>query len=237
MGFFKRMNKKGANIINSFNNSGSFNSINSVTINGGSNNQGDNHIKGNGIPKTISVTPEEFRHINIVGSADVDFTISDKKSIEITADSNLIDLIVLSYSGDSLDIDIKRNANFSTNTNMVVKISNPVLQNLCITGSGDALIAGLDQEVFAASINGSGDIDISGKAGRVRLEVQGSGDIDASALFTDEVIASILGSGDIEATAKVSADTTIMGSGDIRIYGNPSDRKSNCMGSGKIKFK
>ena len=58
------------------------------------------------------------------------------------------------------------------------------------------------RQAIKATISGSGDIDISGKADELDASVTGSGDIDAKSLNANNVTAHVTGSGDITAYAK-----------------------------------
>lgn len=196
-----------------------------------------NGIKGSGIAKTVTVKPEPFSRVNLIGSIDVDITISDTPLIQVTADDNLVDLIEVSFFGDSVDIGFKENASFNTNKPMLVKISCPILSRIALSGSGDVTASNLNQENFEASIAGSGDITLNGSAKNIAFSINGSGDIDATHLKAENLEVTIAGSGDVDATATVSAHVRVSGSGDVKVYGNPPKQSSKCNGSGKIKFK
>lgn len=94
-------------------------------------------------------------------------------------------------------------------------------------GSGDALVRGVAS--VAASV-GSGDLEASDIAGRVKVSV-GSGDVqlkDIGALRVDSI-----GSGDVTA-ARVRGDASVgsIGSGDFDLYGAGGDVEVGSVGSG-----
>ncbi len=224
--------------MHSNNNSNSINSNGSVFINGkrmDGNNL--NTIKGSDILDSKIITAEKFSKVRSFGSADINFTVSESYMVEIIADDNLIELIELSYSGDTLIVGLKPNVSFETKSEMTVNLSAPSLKSFSIAGSGDGDISGLNQDSFHASISGSGDIDVTGRVDSTMLEISGSGDIDASKLLTHDLIATVAGSGNIDAHATGVLTAQILGSGNIKVKGMPRVAEANSQGSGSIKIK
>lgn len=71
------------------------------------------------------------------------------------------------------------------------------------------------------NINGSGDVQLAGKAREAHYDINGSGDIDCGQLHCLHVNAAINGSGDIECYASESINANINGSGDVDCIGQP----------------
>lgn len=200
-------------------------------------NQGNsNSIKGDGIAKTISATPQDFDSINVSACVSVDFTISATSSIEITADSNLIDLIDLSYFGGTLDVGIKDNSSFSSKTPMKVTIAHPHISEVGVSGSGKAEIMRLKQDSIKVRASGKANIELWGEVENVDLKVSGTGNIDTVGLLTQNLRAAVSGVGNIKASASKSASAKVSGVGNITVYGNPAQRESKCSGVGDIRF-
>lgn len=209
---------------------------NNVTFDGRSFSQ--DCVKGSGNAKTIVMAAKPFNRANITGSVDVDFVMSKSEQVvEVTADDNLIDFVEILYSGDSISISFKDGASFSTCHPIKVNITCPVLNGLKLIGSSDVTVSKMNQEKLNVNIVGSAHIALDGKAGDATFKVKGSGDIDAKDLEVNNLEVSISGSGKIKATAKKIAHARVSGSGNVKIFGNPNEKSSECNGSGKIKFK
>lgn len=195
-------------------------------------------IEGNRIPevKTIPIT-NSFDCISSTGPIDVDFVASEANSIEILADGNLIDLIDISYFGNSLEISVKEEVNFRTQSPLRVKVSYPNLQSVELVSSGNINIFNLEENEFEALLTGSGNINLAGTVENVTLVLSGSGKIDSGNLKASNLVAKLNGSGDINAVAILSAATRLAGSGNINIYGNPASKQTKCTGSGRINFR
>ena len=105
-----------------------------------------------------------------------------------------------------------------------------------VHGSGDLNLNTGHGEKVALEIVGSGAITSSGSCKELTAEVTGSGDLDAEHLATDKVIVTLQGSGTTNVFARQSADLTVKGNGNIRVFGNPADRNVNRSGSGGVSW-
>jgi hypothetical protein len=103
-------------------------------------------------------------------------------------------------------------------------------------GSGDLTINGGNSEQVALEMVGSGRLTASGSSQTLRASLTGSGDLDAEHLASDSVTLTLQGSGSADVFAKLAADLTLRGSGDIKVYGNPEQRNEQRTGSGEVKW-
>ena len=72
---------------------------------------------------------------------------------------------------------------------------------------------------MTSSIEGSGDIELTGRADEHTLEIDGSGNFDGQDFETERARVSISGSGDVEVFVTGELDAEISGSGEIRYTG------------------
>jgi len=108
--------------------------------------------------------------------------------------------------------------------------------NAGVFGSGDLELALADASDVDLDIMGSGDISTTGQSKVLTARVHGSGDLDASKLLADNVKLDVFGSGDSSVYAKQSIVVDVMGSGDVDVHGNPTQRQINRAGSGDISW-
>jgi hypothetical protein len=107
---------------------------------------------------------------------------------------------------------------------------------LAVAGSGDLRIAELNAHKVHAAVAGSGGLRISGgKADSIEAVVAGSGDLKAGELEAGNVQASVAGSGSAWVWARSSLKASVLGSGDLRYYGDPSERSTAVRGSGSLR--
>lgn len=103
-------------------------------------------------------------------------------------------------------------------------------------GSGDLTLNTGASDVVSLEMVGSGQIRSSGRCKSLSAELTGSGDLDAQHLASDQVVVTLKGSGTTNVFARKSAELTLNGSGDIRVFGNPDNRNVSRTGSGEVSW-
>jgi len=190
-------------------------------------------IKGSGDRVTESRDLPDFTKIRTRGACDVYVTFGDTRSVSITFDDNLIDLIKTEVKGKTLRI--YSDESYNSRKSCKVEITVPKLVAIKSSGSGDFELSGFDDDSFDFSLSGSGDLTIDGRVKELEISISGSGDVDARRLIADEAYVSISGSGDVLVHAKSVFDGSVSGSGDITFYGEPKDISRSVRGSGSIR--
>jgi hypothetical protein len=104
-------------------------------------------------------------------------------------------------------------------------------------GSGELEMNGGASDKVEAAVVGSGKLTVVGSCRQFKAEQTGSGDINAHHLSADEASLQLTGSGDAILTAMKSVSVTLRGSGDVVVYGGPSERNVSRNGSGDVSFK
>jgi len=148
-------------------------------------------IDGSGNLTTESYALTDFNRIEAHNGFELEVSVSDTFSIEITADDNVQEYIDVSKSGDTLEIRL-RGTRFYHSVTVRAKITMPNLYWLELSGGSRANITGFSSlHNFEADLSGgsrlSGDLtayytefELSGGS---RVELEGAGDdliIDAS---------------------------------------------------------
>jgi hypothetical protein len=119
-------------------------------------------------------------------------------------------------------------------SNVVVEATVPELTGIEASGSGDIDADGIDADALEVRSDGSADISLDGKAGRLALALDGSGDADATALTARDANVAVGGSGSARVRAEDRLDAEVDGSGDIHYQGDPALTK-HVDGSGEVK--
>jgi hypothetical protein len=213
-------------------------SVGSVSITGNGNivnGLGGECVHGNGDMKREDRDVAEFTGIKIIGSVDAVHRTSTSPSLTIMADSNLINLITTEVINGELVISSV--GSYSTSNKIVVECGSGLVNRIKIKGSGDVDLENVSSDTLDVIIKGTGDVDATGSVKALRVEIKGSGDVDLSELDCKTAVLVIKGSGDIRARVSDELDARILGSGDIKIKGNPSSTKVVENGTGRVKFK
>jgi hypothetical protein len=139
------------------------------------------------------------------------------------------DSTVNGFSGDKLELQLHGSGN--------VKFNGRYREvEAGLQGSGDLELNGGNSEKVDVNVVGSGSMTVVGAARQFKVAQMGSGDLDAEHLSADQVTIDLMGSGSAIIQARKSASVNLRGSGDIRVHGNPDERKITRNGSGEVSF-
>ncbi len=190
-----------------------------------------------GVRKSESRPLGTFERIRSMISGEVIIRYGDEDGIVVEADENIVPLIKTEVIGDVLMISSAGSFITSKPIRVSITVKDRELPDIDLVASGDISMHGIDQAELSASLQGSGDITLSGTARCVKLSLMGSGDIDARRLKSEEVTISLMGSGDIEASASDKVSVKLMGSGDVLVSGSPKKVSSSNRGSGDVSIR
>ncbi len=196
-------------------------------------------VRGSGNSITEAREVGSFNAVQLSGSMDVLLKKSDKHTVEVEADDNIIELVETYVDNGKLRIKYKDHFSIWNDRNVTVRVGLPELVEAVVNGSGD--IKG--EDVFSSDgeirvqITGSGDIELEVDAPEVKAGVTGSGDIKLSGT-TRNVNCNTTGSGTIKATnlKAENAKVTTSGSGNINVYASLK-LEAGITGSGNIGYK
>ena len=103
-------------------------------------------------------------------------------------------------------------------------------------GTGHITLDAGNSDSVAADLSGSGSITLAGAARSFEARSNGSGTLDAQRLRAETVTVRQTGSGNASVTAHASVAAAVSGSGDVDVYGNPSQRSVSRTGAGEVHF-
>lgn len=212
-------------------------------------------IKGNGDIITETRKEGNFTKISSAGSFDVEVSQDSVCSIQVEAESNLIDLVITTVEDGKLKIKFKDRYSYSTKKGILIKLKVRNLEQISMAGAGkisstnqlkidDKLklsIAGsgnIDLDINApivdADIAGSGDIILTGQTRDAYLDIAGSGSYKCEGLLSEKTKVHIAGSGSAKVYAENKLDVHVAGSGDVFYKGSAVVTKK-IAGSGDVK--
>ncbi len=175
----------------------------------------------------------DFDQLRLHINANVTVTAGQTPKCEITADDNLLPLILTQRSGNTLRISAQES--YSTRQAITIAIEVPVLTSAENSGPGTIRIEGVTRDTVALAINGSGDISARGQVMQLEAAINGSGDLRAAALDAATATVSINGSGNAEVHAREAVTANINGSGDLSYQGSPASVSTVINGSGNVR--
>lgn len=209
----------------------------SITVNNGTVIVGGNFLSGRGVEGSGKTGTEdrEFGHFNDVHlniSADVRITEGTEHRCRITADDNILPLILTERFDNTLRIFAKES--YSSTRSVVIAIETPLLTGATISGSGRIDIAEVTKDKLGLVINGSGDITAKGEVVELNATINGSGDLRAAGLEAETAAIIVNGSGNADVLVTDALTARVGGSGDITYAGSPATVQAAVTGSGNI---
>jgi hypothetical protein len=164
---------------------------------------GTTTVIGSGDVETMEVSLADFTGVSVTGTCDVDIQIGDIQSVELSAQSQILDVMTYEVKDGILNIGFKRGTTVKESKEISAYIVVPDVSYIAVTGAGDFKLDGAKQEFL--------DIYITG-----------TGDVNAFNLEVDDCMVKISGAGMCELNVIESLDVQISGVGNIFYTGHPN---------------
>jgi Putative auto-transporter adhesin, head GIN domain len=209
-------------------------------------------VKGTGDVVTREIPVAMLNAIVVEGSTDVTVVRGDTQRVEITGQPQLIDLLKTKVDNGVWEITTTKC--YSSDRDLSVRLTLPMLNSVIIEGSGDVTseqvfntgkthlaikgsgsiaIDTLHEGLLEVVIEGSGSVSVHGTCRELECTSNGSGDLHALGLAANEAELDLKGSGSVELTAISELDAELTGSGSLRYKGKP-EVSTKVTGSGSV---
>ena len=191
---------------------------------------------GNGDLRVERREVAALRSLNIGGRMHADVRVGGTPSLEIEADSNLLPLIKVDQSGDTVRIWME--GSVKTENPIRVRYTTAALDHVTQAGSGRVNISGLNGGTFTLIASGSGRTELSGRVDRLNAQLTGSGGVSATGLGIGDANINLTGSGSmvLGTVSGRSLSANLHGSGQIEAGGNVEKLNASVHGSGGANF-
>jgi hypothetical protein len=190
------------------------------------------------------------------GSAfQVEITQSDKYSVSVTVNENLVERLDVGISGNTLRISLKPGIGLTGAATLKAKVTMPELTGIDLSGASHTTLAGfksdnnLKVEVSGASslrgdltcgdaqfdASGASKIELDGSGQNLNIKASGASTVDLSS-FTSKN-AKVDASGASKAIVNVSAtlDAEASGASTVRYTGDPAKVRENSSGASTVE--
>jgi Putative auto-transporter adhesin, head GIN domain len=172
------------------------------------------NLTGSGSIQTENRNITGFTKIDVAGRTGVTITPGSSFNVSVKGYSNLLPVFETKLIGNTLKLGFKTGTSIN-NDNTEVSITMPVLAGIISNGSSTITIGSGSTAEFAATINGSSQINAFGmQAKKAELEINGSGVMRIS--VSDVLKAKLSGSGIIYYKGNPSITSSITGSGRLQ---------------------
>lgn len=192
-----------------------------------------NCVDESGVQKTERRPAGPFDSIDIKGTFNIIINGGHDYSVKITCDSNLLPYISTEARDRKLFIFTKKS--ICTTKGIKIFVSAPAIERVDASGSNDISITGIDNHSMSVSLDGAGDLNLSGSTNKFEAELFGSNHLFAKNFRSAETSISIAGSSDARVYASKILKINISGVGGVIYSGNPKTVIKNISGIGTIK--
>ncbi len=209
-------------------------------------------ISGNGNVITRTLDIDDFRGVQTSSGIDVYLSQADDYAVELEADENLHDHIIVERRGDMLYIGTEHTIYRARSRRVFVEM--PVLEVLKISSAGDikgetpfeveeleidvSSAGDLEFEVMAdaidLSISSSGDCRLRGETREFDARLSSAGDLHAYDLFAEVVKVRVSSAGDARVTASKEISMVASSAGNIYYRGDAVVKEARTSSAGDI---
>jgi hypothetical protein len=213
-----------------------------------------NTPKGSGEVITKSFEVGDFDRLTFSGIGNIIIEQGEETSLEVEAESNVIDALKINTSGSELEIGFKsRFINVIPTKGIVFHLKVKDLKKINLSGAGiiecDNLnaeslsvdssgVGSINMNITASDleigISGAGKVILSGEVDTQQLSISGVGTYDAKELVSKDCEIAISGAGKAVVNVTQTLDIEMSGLGKVDYVGNPTITQ-NVSGAGSIK--
>ncbi|GAA0868517.1 DUF2807 domain-containing protein [Brevundimonas basaltis] len=191
---------------------------------------------GPSVTRTIAWDGSERLDIDV--SAEVTYVQGDATSVEITGPREQVEALRLTSGRLTFDQSDRSEVvmfGWGDRGRLKITVTAPSVRTFDLSGSGDLIVRDYDQPSLAVIINGSGEVNASGRTETVDLRISGSGEADLSGVETRDADIRISGSGEAAVGPTGAASISISGSGDVTLTRRPDSLNQSISGSGEVR--
>ena len=188
---------------------------------------------GSGAAAKDSRQVAAFEALRVDGAFAVEVEVGPAPGVRVEADDDIVPLITTEVDGDALVISARQSMH--TTGEIKVWVTTPRLVAVEHSGSGSVQVRGITGERFAASLRGSGSIELTGRVDALAAKLDGSGSLVAVGLVASSATIELAGSGSAEVNASEQLTADVSGSGSVRYMEGAKNVTRNVHGSGSVE--
>lgn len=167
--------------------------------------------------------------IGIAVPGDIHYKVGEGDEIIVRGPANLLDHIAI--KNDSIRLACRGS---QRGGNLDVTLPGRSFRKIHLAGSSDLIGENLNQETLDIDIAGKGSLRATGSVAHVEVNIAGSGDAYLRDVAMKSLKLNVAGSGNAEAAPTDTVKVNVVGSGNLTLFSNPTDIKTNIVGSGRV---
>lgn len=176
-----------------------------------------------------------FDKLEVGGNYNVNIELSNKQSVRIVAQANILPYILTTVSSKTLSIKNEKGMELSYDEAPSVFITIQKLSHITLGGASKLVMLKINNPSLSISAQGHHQVVLSGKSDQLVIESDGANEIHAENLQASNTAIAIHGSGTVFTTTTDHLDAKINGYGKIGYTGIPKSITQEIHGSGVIQ--
>jgi len=187
--------------------------------------------RGEGAVTSESRPTEDFSKIESEGGFHISVTIGPASSLEVSAQSNLLPLIVTEVVEGTLRISSSKS--FTSTERIDVTVTTAQLRRIQLGGGSRGDVNGVAAEAFDVQLSGGSVLNANGTANAVVLGVSGGSVGELQGLTAETVTLDLSGGSRVEVRATVRVDGSASGGSRVSLFGG-ADVSVNSTGGSQV---
>ena len=174
-------------------------------------------VVGSGSGETETRTVEEFHSVEVAGGVELEVTVGEATSFEITAQPNLLPIL----SSDVTDglLRVRGTESYTATETVVVRVTTPTLHGLVLSGGSRGTVTGVDAERLEIELTGGSQLTASGTADAVAVLASGGSRANLVELEAATASVDLTGGGRAELTATERVTGQASGGSAVEVRG------------------
>lgn len=189
-------------------------------------------VQGSGSAKEEARSLPAFHALEVDGAYTVRIVCQKDQSVEISADDNLLPLILTEVQDGILRVTSKKSICASAPLTLTITVKS--LDLIRSSGANEFQVQDLKGESLEVELSGSSSMTLDGRVEQLSAKIDGASGLAAGQLKAKEASVAISGAGSAEVHADKRLQGDITGVGSIRYAGQPDEVVRNITGWGDI---
>lgn len=157
------------------------------------------------------------------------------EALRIEAPEAILSKLTSDVSSGQLILGIKPNQVIDSPSQVRYFLTLKTLKGLRLSGAGNVIVDRLKTPSLAVTLNGTGNVQVSGTAERQLVQILGASNYQADQLQTQETVVSIQGTGSASVYATERLDADVSGAGSVEYLGQPAIVNQTINGVGTVQ--
>lgn len=189
-------------------------------------------VQGSGSAKEENRSLPAFHALEVDGAYTVKIACQKDQSVAISADDNLLPLILTEVQDGILRVTTKKSICASAPMTLTITVES--LDLIRSSGANEFQVKNLKGESLEVELSGSSNMTLDGTVEELKAKIDGASGLAAGQLKAKEASVAISGAGSAEVHASKRLQGEISGVGSIRYAGKPGEVVRNITGWGDI---